>query len=428
MGENERIATAESGATKLELIANENLVTGIEDFVEQVGAVSTLEADLLFLASSVYATDLAFRRGDRELFTRSLTLSLPVVNVHAFRAATAHIQKLLYLLSNDYWNIEFVTWPGAPVQPSTPLGGSASTLLFSGGLDSLAAAVQMLKRSDELLLASHFTGNPVTSGSQIALNSYLSGVFPTLRGHIRVRIGGRNRKGFKFPSDAERESTQRTRSFVFLAIAGLVAWRLGNGQIVYIAENGQLAINLPLTASRIGAFSTHTAHPSVLTAMEQLLSGLFDYGFSIVNPFLYMTKAEAISILYPEHVAAIDHSVSCWKSSRQSAHHCGECIPCLVRRIAIEYRGGSISGYRRDILSESLNELPESDSGKVNLGELMEFIANFGGSTSDHELIEKYPELISSHFELDNALEMYRRFAAEALNVFRHYPKIGSLL
>jgi hypothetical protein len=46
-----------------------------------------------------------------------------------------------------------------------------------------------------------------------------------------------------YPSDAERESSQRTRSFLFLVIASIAARRSGFHDVILIAENGQMAIH-----------------------------------------------------------------------------------------------------------------------------------------------------------------------------------------
>ena len=59
---------------------------------------------------------------------------------------------------------------------------------------------------------------------------------------------------------------------MFLILAALVARRLGRRDLLMIAENGQMAIHLPLSTARIGAFSTHTAHPDVLDSMQTILS------------------------------------------------------------------------------------------------------------------------------------------------------------
>src|SRR5213082_2450013 len=57
----------------------------------------------------------------------------------------------------------------------------------------------------------------------------------------------------------DAESSQRTRSFLFLTVAALCARRVGHQNIVVIAENGQMAVHLPVTEGRIGPFSTRTA-------------------------------------------------------------------------------------------------------------------------------------------------------------------------
>ena len=56
-----------------------------------------------------------------------------------------------------------------------------------------------------------------------------------------------------------------------------------------------------------------------------------------------------------------------------SFNHCGDCIPCIVRRIAFEHNGIVLPEYRRDLFNEDVTSLEESDDGKRNLVELAEF-------------------------------------------------------
>jgi hypothetical protein len=56
-------------------------------------------------------------------------------------------------------------------------------------------------------------------------------------------------------------------------------------QLIYIAENGQMAIHLPLTQARIGAFSTHTAHVQNLAEQSGQLES--------IGPFLDTAKPRA---------------------------------------------------------------------------------------------------------------------------------------
>jgi hypothetical protein len=238
-----------------------NLRTGETDFGKHFKRITSLERDLLVLASSIFACDVAAKRGMREEITRDMRLSVPVVNYHAFQAQQKQLQRILYILSHDRWTIEFVRVPGEQEAMGEWPRSDGKTLLFSGGLDSLAGAVDLL---DEMgiagvQLASHVTGNPMTRGCQNNLHAYLEGRYGSPIARVPIRTGGRNDPELQYPTD-ELEVSQRTRSFTFLTIGVLAARRRGMSKVVMIAENGQMAIHVPLSAARVGAFSTHTAH------------------------------------------------------------------------------------------------------------------------------------------------------------------------
>jgi len=82
------------------------------------------------------------------------------------------IEDVLYRLSQDAWTIDFVQMSGA-VEPKRrkdkPVG---KTLLFSGGADSLAAALEFA--GEPLQLISHKTYNMATDASQKGLAAFLS--------------------------------------------------------------------------------------------------------------------------------------------------------------------------------------------------------------------------------------------------------------
>ncbi len=128
----------------------------------------------------------------------------------------------------------------------------------------------MLEAGEELQLASHYTASPSVAGSQRALFEYLRQSFPGRVSRVAARVTGQSAPDLPFPSDEAREPSQRTRSFMFLVIGAIVARRTGFHEMLMIAENGQMAIHLPLTPGRIGAFSTHTAHPEFVHEMEGL--------------------------------------------------------------------------------------------------------------------------------------------------------------
>ena len=227
----------------------------------------------------------------------------------------------------------------------------------------------------------------------------------------------------------DAEGSQRTRSFLFLILGALAARRLQSSTVLMLTENGQMAIHLPLTSGRIGALSTHTAHPTVLAQMASILSRALSYPVKIENPYVYKTKAEVIRPVQTQLPDAIPVSTSCWKNARlkKPATHCGACIPCYVRRVAIETYGADPTTYAEDVWSIPLSALDEDHDGRRNLVDFAEFIRRFEKQTSA-ELMEEFPELYSPDFDAAKVVAMYRRFAKEARNVLSHYPNALAIL
>ena len=419
--------------TGLGLCPNINLYTGRTEFITKFGESTSLEDDLLVLGAAIFAADLAIKRGQQHHFIRSIELTVPVVNLPSFLNVSEDIVYALNVLSSDAWKINFVQRVGQP--EGTKDWGVKQTgkvLLFSGGLDSFAAAVTLADDNEQIQLVSHVTANHVISGTQNNLTDYLNQAYPNKfsRTAFRVTGIGKPTKGFPFPQDKEREETQRTRSFMFLCLAGLVARRQGYRDVVMIAENGQMAIHLPLSAGRISAFSTHTAHPEFVSLMSDILSRLLNYKINIDNPFLYMTKAEVVKLLIPKHQVILEQTVSCWKASRVSHyHHCGICVPCLIRRIALEINNVVLSEYEKDLFQINISKLNSDDDGKRNLVELCEFINNFMKNCTMAEMQLLFPELARTDcFDAEQVIKMYERFAKEALMIFKRYPEVMKLI
>lgn len=190
-----------------------------------------------------------------------------------------------------------------------------------------------------------------------------------------------------------------------------------------IAENGQMAIHLPLNSARIAAFSTHTAHPDVLVQMQLFLRGAFGIEFVIQNPYLLKTKKEVIEPIVKNVPDAIPVSNSCWKNSRMTkgASHCGECIPCFIRRIAIESYQPDKTAYARDVFKAKFGSLEPGDEGRRNLADLGELTLKFE-RLSDAELFDEWPELFSENIDAPGTIKMYRRAAAETRAILSKYP------
>lgn len=402
------------------------LYTGEAHFREYFGEPTSLERDMLVLASAIFAADRASARGEREEIARHISLSVPVVHSARFLPLVPIIEKILRVLSNDRWSVTFRQHPGDLEDTDFEDDRPGRTLLFSGGLDSLAAAVQFSQGPDPLQLVSHITRNVRTRKAQ----QELVGMLPGDREVPHFQFFASSREGENELSDHDIETSQRTRSFLFMTLGALAARRAGHHRLVVLAENGQMAIHLPLTSGRIGAFSTHTAHPDVLVPMQQFLATALAYPVQIENPFVRLTKAEVVAIVGSAVPDAIPVSESCWKNARPmagGAHHCGECVPCFVRRIAIERHGPDRTLYNRDPWAQDFASLPPDDVGRRNLADLVEF-ARAMELLDDEEVMAEWPELYSENVDAPDIISMYRRFATEARDVLSRYPGIAVLL
>ena len=76
---------------------------------------------------------------------------------------------------------------------------------------------------------------------------------------------------------------------------------------------------------------------------------------------------------------------------------------------------------------EDVGGLPETDEGKRNLVELMEFIHTFL-SSSEGILEQVYPTLINQDIDIAQAVGMYKRFAVEATGVLNGYAGPAALM
>lgn len=395
-----------------------DVTTGKKSVEETFGEVSSLELDILTIAASIFAVDRGHKRGEREEFARILELHIPVINIGHLQGLMPIVERTLRILSNDTWAISLYQTDG-PVYKFQPSKFSpGKVLLFSGGLDSLAAAVEFSQGTGTLALVSHHTMNWQTTSTQAALYKILVAKGRKLA-HHSFFVSARNRGSF----DHAIENSQRTRSFLFLTLAAITANRLGSREIVMIAENGQMAVHLPLNSARLAAFSTHTAHPDVLAQMQIFLTAAFQIDFKIENPYVLKTKREVIAPIVAAIPEAILSSNSCWKSSRlpKGATHCGECIPCFIRRIAIESYQPDQTAYGRDVFKENFRNLGAGDEGRRNLADFAEFTLKFE-KMSDLELYEEWPELFSVNIDAKATMAMYRRAAKETRSVLSKYP------
>jgi len=396
---------------------NRNVRFDISSLCQQAGPLSAEVADLLDLAAAVYMTDLALPRGRNERFVRSIELHVPVRRPDLWTPMADHLARLVCYLTGD--NISLCLHPRQAADPPAEtqrLSACDSVCLLSGGLDSLAGAVLLLRTGRRPLFVSHRSGNPTVAQAQRHVLKVLRRLQPNLH-HTFVALEPRVATGaLPFPPPAQREPSRRSRSLLFMALGAAAAEALAVAE-VYLPENGILTAAVPLTPSRTGALSTRSTHPAVLGLFNHICrqAGL---GAQVLNPFVYRTKAELIAeilrpVLRPEEILG---TVSCWMTGRRH-RQCGGCLPCLLRRISLQAAGLPDEAYEIDVLAQ-----PEEFRGTeafVNLVDFLSYVAQLN-CRSETQLLLEAPALLDLQpygVSLTDVVSMLKRFAAEVTGV-----------
>jgi hypothetical protein len=186
---------------------------------------------------------------------------------------------------------------------------------------------------------------------------------------IQCRVARAQQEKQRFALPEKCEETHRPRSFLFLGLAIALA-NAANLNTVYIPENGLIALNPPLGKSRLGTLSTRTAHPKYLWELAGFLTASGIFTGSIKNPFLFDSKTDMMKGLPSKLGDALQRSVSCARPSRyqdRGVRHCGYCVPCLYRRVAMVELGlDTPSHYAFDLFD---------DIGAVDVAKKLDFRA-----------------------------------------------------
>jgi 7-cyano-7-deazaguanine synthase in queuosine biosynthesis len=277
-----------------------------------------------------------------------------------------------------------------------------AAVLFSGGLDSLAGAIDLLEKGQRLLLVSHHDFGQL-AGLQQNLAKVLGNHYgPGRLRHLGLRV--------QFPET--RELSLRSRSLLYLSLGLAAAAGVGPDTPLIIPENGWISLNPPLTGNRLGSLSTRTTHPAILTEVTALWR---EAGLStpLINPYQDLSKGEALSAsanpgllrqLAPQTLSCARPVVSRWR--RQAAGHCGYCYPCLVRRAALNRLGWDDgTAYRVDVLQgqDFIRDRPKGQDLRAVL------LALDTWERAPQELMDRLwlgddPELISARLEWARAV------------------------
>lgn len=329
----------------------------IGDLTRGLGTPDPLAVDLLRLAVAVYGADkIVLREGEADRWTRPLRLHIAVADNARWRGAASAFASALRFLTNDDWDIRFRADQSQRAGASPPLFGPDAVCLFSGGLDSLAGAIDLLEDGHSVVLVGHYDSNHLLPRQEYLYErlraAYGDGRVMYQPFYLRpASVSGAQAR----PLPTRRESTTRSRSFLFMAAAGVVASSVGLDSM-QMPENGYIGLNVPLEISRVGACSTRTTHPHFLALLRVALNAA-NVPLQIENPYQLKTKGEVLQQcrdrdllldLAPRSVSCAHPEVGRW--SGQTYANCGYCFPCLMRRASLHQLGADdASAYLVDV-------------------------------------------------------------------------------
>ncbi|MFC1791085.1 7-cyano-7-deazaguanine synthase [Gemmatimonadota bacterium] len=398
--------------------------------------LSPISRDLLDLSAYVYVADTSVSRGGEAdvwgaKWNRSFMIVLPVRDLATWKKPTVGgaLKKALQYLTGDRFQFEFVQRGGDPDQtylqfPSwKPFEGADCVSLFSGGADSLAAAVQGVRAGRRPLLVSHRSA-AVLDSRQSNLRDQLRLHLPEWSfPHVSVWV---HRTGAR-PADF----SQRSRSFLFLSLASVIARELGLDSVV-VGENGIVSMNLAKLEQSFGTRASRSTRPKSLQLFREFVSTLPGRPIAVENPLMMKTKAEVLSVISDAGVPQlIQESVSCAHTMGRPAiaPHCGECSQCVDRRFAAVAAGVEAydlpERYGADVFLDDLKGegLKQAES-HVRAAYYFEATSAEMMVLDNPDLLEALPYLGSSSAKAATALyDLHQRFASQTLAALTEMTK-----
>lgn len=321
----------------------------------QAGHFSYSAQDLLYISLMVYYADRkVLRKKEDDAWTREMKLYIPVLELEEWNKNKLILEKMLSFLSGDIWHFEFrkrelnqkEIRANKGIDRKKDKHQPKAICMLSGGLDSFIGAIDLLHEEKDIWFVGHYGGGK-------GVIQYQKNVIAKLISKYALSTD----QFFNFFASPLKgvEDTTRTRSFMFFAHAIILGSAIDDGATLYIPENGLISLNIPLTNTRLGSSSTRTTHPYYMGLLQQLLENL-GIKIKLYNPYQFKTKGEMIKNCsdFPFLKENVTQTMSCSHpdlgrySGNANPSHCGNCLPCVIRRSAIEYACSSDDSSYRD--------------------------------------------------------------------------------
>ncbi len=284
--------------------------------------------DFVLFCFAVYAADVSvLRKESADGWTRQIELDITLNDPAPWEANRQLVEKMLRVLTGDFWTLQISA--GGPVPPNGQrrLCDRDCVALLSGGLDSLVGGIDAVAQGRKPIFVSQLAFED--SARQIKYANDLGGGEWHQQWSHRVVFKGK------------KETSTRARSMAFYGLAVLATSLLPMDKTeILVAENGFISINPPLLPGRMASFSTRTTYPLFMSMLQELLIGL-NIKSSLIMPYRFKTKGEMLEecadqSMLKEHAC---DTTSCGRFRTYNRTHCGRCVPCMVRKAAIQHWG-----------------------------------------------------------------------------------------
>jgi 7-cyano-7-deazaguanine synthase in queuosine biosynthesis len=402
-----------------------------------VGNIPDVLLDLLEIAAYIYCADQRAKRGNDRLagygasWRRSLRFTIPVrrPDVWSSPGVLEPLQDTLSFLSDDAYEFTFVEAASPFTEreayfPDLSDGDPSvdAIALFSGGIDSLAGAIDEISHGRRIALVGHHSAPQVFNIQKELVGHLRAGDARNRIFYVHVNVTNAAAKASEY--------TQRTRSFLFASLAFAIARMAGKDDFTFF-ENGVVSFNLPIARDVLGARATRTTHPKVLRGFEEIFSALAERAIAINTPFQWMTKKEVIQRIADSqyrHLLSVTSSCTKPRSWTRSRSHCGVCSQCVDRRFAVLAAGveelDPMEHYGLDLLTGdwSLDADPRMPVAFVKFCQDV-------ASSSRHSFVRDQPQVAaalqflpgrSADEAIDRIFDLHQRHANDVLTVIRN--------
>lgn len=301
--------------------------------------------DLLYISLMVFYVDRKVCRANQsDVWTRELELYIPVLELTKWESSKQTLTDALNFLTGDHWTLHFrkreylTKHEAGYIQGRHRYRRSVKKIdsdifcMLSGGLDSFIGAINLLKDNKNPIFVSHYGGGK-------GVKKYQDDVVDSLSGQYNIS----SERFFRFYAAtlSGEENSTRSRSLMFFSHAIAIASGMNHHVDLFIPENGVISLNIPLTVLRVGSLSTRTTHPFFMGLLQKLILDL-GLDITLINPFQFLTKGEMMLACKDKEFLNNNYqkTLSCshpdqGRWSGNDAGHCGECLPCTIRRAAI---------------------------------------------------------------------------------------------